>query len=602
MSVAALAAWQAWLLIGAAVAAAALFLIRLRPPRTTVPSLLLWRRILDDPRESTFWERIRRAVSLVLTVVVALLLALAAAPPARVAGAPGERAQRLLIVIDSSWSMQARTASGETRWERGVAEARRLLASTPHVEAALATTVDGIVEGPTVDRALLEGALEGIAPAGTGETAWPHLADARVHFITDGGIARVTAPDVVVHSVFEAAPNVAITALDVRPALTGERAADAYLEIANYAPVSQSVRLTIERGTATIFDRALEVGPFELLRQVVPLSRGGDSLLRAGIRAPSNALDVDDEAVGWIERAEPLSVTVVGQETGWLRTAFDRDPDVRAQLLDPAAFDLRSEARRSPDEVLVFDRWAPAERPDRPAILFAPPPSTAWLSAGNSGVAGAATAPPERRPRWEAPGAHRVVQGVDPFTLVIERARSYSGAGLVPVAESLRGTPLVYVSEAAGARLVVVTFGPQESNLAAAPGFPVLLSNGLDWLARPSGESRTTGLLALPPQFVTLTGPDGAAVPLVRVGETSAGILRRPGLHVAEGAGGRRMIAVNAGTPGVSNLTTSSLEASGGARPVTPGGSGRPWWIYCALAAFGLALLEWWTWQRRITV
>jgi len=62
------------------------------------------------------------------------------------------------------------------------------------------------------------------------------------------------------------------------------------------------------------------------------------------------------------------------------------------------------------------------------------------------------------------------------------------------------------------------------------------------------------------------------------------------------------MIAVNAGEPGVSNLTWSSLQASEHARTVPPGGSSRPWWIYCALAAFALALVEWWTWQRRITV
>jgi hypothetical protein len=28
----------------------------------------------------------------------------------------------------------------------------------------------------------------------------------------------------------------------------------------------------------------------------------------------------------------------------------------------------------------------------------------------------------------------------------------------------------------------------------------------------------------------------------------------------------------------------------------------RPWWIYAAIIAFALAVLEWWTWQRRITV
>ena len=87
MTFGALAAWQAWLLVLAAgAAAAALFLVKVRPPRVVVPSLLLWARVLSESREKTFWERIRRAVSLVITVAVALalvsLLALSGTPMA----------------------------------------------------------------------------------------------------------------------------------------------------------------------------------------------------------------------------------------------------------------------------------------------------------------------------------------------------------------------------------------------------------------------------------------------------------------------------------------------------------------------------------------
>ena len=65
MTFGAMAAWQAWLLLaGAAALAAALFLIKLRPPRLLIPSLLIWSRVLDDVRQQTLWERIRRAVSL----------------------------------------------------------------------------------------------------------------------------------------------------------------------------------------------------------------------------------------------------------------------------------------------------------------------------------------------------------------------------------------------------------------------------------------------------------------------------------------------------------------------------------------------------------
>jgi hypothetical protein len=117
MSFGAMAAWQALALVAvAAAAAAAIFLVKVRPPRVQVPSLLLWRRVFDHARELTWWERVRRAVSLVATVLIALALALAVTRPGPRRGPTS--GGRTLIVLDSSWSMAARTSSGETRWQR----------------------------------------------------------------------------------------------------------------------------------------------------------------------------------------------------------------------------------------------------------------------------------------------------------------------------------------------------------------------------------------------------------------------------------------------------------------------------------------------------
>jgi hypothetical protein len=90
-------------------------------------------------------------------------------------------------------------------------------------------------------------------------------------------------------------------------------------------------------------------------------------------------------------------------------------------------------------------------------------------------------------------------------------------------------------------------------------------------------------------------------VPLTRVNDRVLGLLRAPGLYIAEGGGARSTIAVNAGDARLSNLLRTSI-ASSRARPVVGGTSGRPWWLYCAAVAFALTLAEWWTWQRRITV
>ena len=175
MTFGAMAAWLGWLLLAGATALAVfLFRLKVRPRKVRVPSLLFWGIVLNDKREMTLWERIRRVVSMIVTAAIAIALALAILRPTRAAGASGTAAGRTVIVLDSSWSMLARTGGGGTRWSRAVADARGLLASSGG-EVALATTADGLVEGPTSDRALIESALDRITPTGTGSAAWPSV-------------------------------------------------------------------------------------------------------------------------------------------------------------------------------------------------------------------------------------------------------------------------------------------------------------------------------------------------------------------------------------------------------------------------------------------
>jgi hypothetical protein len=589
MTFAALAAWQAWLLIAVALlAAGGLFLVKLRAPRTPVASLLLWRRVLDESRQQTLWERIRRAVSLALTVLIAVALALAAARPIPRAGeANGASIGRVLIVVDSSWSMLARTRSGETRWERAVAQARRLASDASGAEVALATPADGLVQGPTLDAALIDAALDRLAPGAGDPAAWPRLAGASaVHFITDGTVARPRDEGVVVHSVFEPAGNVAITAFGARPSVTADTGPAAYLEIANYAASAQPVRIVLTRGSTSIIDRRLEMRSGETLRQAVPLAPGSDATLGARVEARENALEIDDEAFASLDRASPLAVAIVGADTAWLRALFDRDPGVRATLIAPEAYPRGAERA----DVIIFDRWSPSDPVARPAVYFAPP---SGRTAGSE----------ELQPQWHEAGVHPTVRGVDPFTVTIGRARAYASPDLVPVARSARGTPLLYVHDSVDRRAVLVTFGPNESNLPSAPAFPVLVGNALDWLttAVPSGVYGP-GLVSFDDTVKAITDPRGLRVPLTRLNGAAFALFRSPGLYEVQGGGARSTIAVNVGDPQVSNLARTTLTAAAAAATVAPGASKTPWWIYCAIAAFLLTFAEWWTWQRRITV
>ncbi len=588
MSFGGMAVWQAILLLaGAAALAAWLFRLKVRPPRIAVPTLLLWRKVLDETRDLTWWERIRRAVSLAATVLIAVALALAVTRPGPRRSSEASRG-RLLIVLDSSWSMLARTASGETRWDRAVREAHRLAAGSGGEDVALATTADGLVDGPSSDTALIETAIDRARPSG-GETApWPVVAGVdTVHFITDGAVSRALDPRVIVHSVFESAPNVAITAFDARPAPAGAKGPEAFVAIANYAPVPQPVRLTITRDSTVITERTVQLDAGEAGYQTLPIPAGRGARLLARVAAPHNALAVDDEAAAWLPGGEPMAVTIVTEEpANALGLLFQRHPGVTATFVKPAEY------RPGRADVLVFDRFVPAAAPNRPVLALAPP-SAAWL--GTAGVE-------ERSPRWAQTEPHPVMVGVDPMTLDIKRARAYEGGGLRPLAQSEKGTPLVLVTDRTDRRAVLVSFALADSNLGFSPAFPVLVGNALDWLARPSfGPARRPGRIVLPGTTTRVTGPEGESVALAQAGTQVVATLLTPGLHLVEAAGSRGVIAVNVGDPEVSNLARSSLKDSTGATPES-GRGGRPWWTYAVVVAFLLASAEWVTWQRRITV
>ncbi len=608
MNFGAMAAWQAWLIIGAAVAAAvALFLIKIKPPQILIPSLTLWSRVLGEQREQTLWERIRKAVSLAIVALITLALALAILRPQRtprVEPGPGTRSEagtqnpdrgttgsRVSIVIDSSWSMLAQTSGGDTRWDRAVARARTLAASAAGDDIVLSTTADGVVEGPTPDVALIEAALDRIAPSGSDAAAWPRVEGTRVtYFLTDGAVARPLDPDVQVESVFEEAANVAITAFDVRPGLTLESAGQAYLEVANYASAPQDVRIVLTRGAVSVLDVHVTLAAGEAAQRVVPLDRGGDARLRARISAPKNALVVDDEAFAWIPGATPVAVTVVSDHGASFGPLFSKDPDVKATFVTAAGYTPGQE------DVVIFDRVLPKTAPQVPALFIAPagaPPENSWLRRSGR---------PEDKPQWAPGGFHPILRGVDTQTMALDRAQPYEGSAS-PVAFSAAGTPLIYVRDVADQRVAVFTFSVTDSKLMFAPGFPVLFGNAIDWLVHPvPAGARRPGRAQFAGSILSITGPDAKPVPVTEVSGTSIATLSRVGFYTVASGGAASVIAVNAGDPDTSDLRRTRLPEAARADTASAPSRGRPWWLYAAVLALLLVAAEWFTWQRRITV
>ena len=322
------------------------------------------------------------------------LLALAVTRPAGAAASrPPSRGRLLhrarLVVVDAGANARAARRAGSAPCAQARALARRRAARTSRWRRP--PTAWSKARRPTC--ALIETALDRLAPGWRRRRGLAARRPAPTPS-TSSPTAPSHAPldaDVVVHSVFEPAANVGDhrvrrAAVARRPAHAGE----AYLEVANYAPAPQTVRVTLTRGDGDVFDRQRRHGGRRSASagRAARARRRSARCARASAR-PTNALAIDDEAVAWIDaRASRSTSRSSASATGWLRRAARSaiPACARRSSTRPTYRPGQRGRRRSS----IAGR--PPTPPARPALLIAPPPGTPWLGRA-SPARGRGTAP-----------------------------------------------------------------------------------------------------------------------------------------------------------------------------------------------------------------
>ena len=187
MSFLSLTALQAFLLALTTIGIVlALFFLKLHHRRVLVGSALLWQKVLHDRQANSLIEKLRRLLSLLLALTIALLIALSLGRPYFTASETA--LQPVVIVMDTSRSMDASTASGQTRWEMALEEARRILDASRFPAGVMAADTAGRVQTPlTEDTDAVMEAIRRMMPF-SGSGRFPELpsTDARTYSITDG--------------------------------------------------------------------------------------------------------------------------------------------------------------------------------------------------------------------------------------------------------------------------------------------------------------------------------------------------------------------------------------------------------------------------------
>ncbi len=590
------AAWM--LLAGVAGAVLALYLLKPSPRRVAVASGLIWRRVLEQRRRRP--ERWRWWLSLLLALAIALSIAFALTRPDFDAVAGG--ASDVLVVVDTSPGMAVRGADGRTRLDLAAEEVERIAAAAGGGSRfMLADTTHRIATPAFEGRQEIVARARALEP-GYGERAWfpelgtlPDLRDSRqVWFVTDG-VSPLQVPESVrVVSVFRNADNVGITAFELRASPGDPRRHDAFVEVSNASAGNKLVRLRIAGVDGTPIDRELRLDGGMRTSLVVDVSGLGEGPVRASVASDGDGLALDDVAYAFLPGKSRVRVALVTPGNAALARALRALPRVDLQILPPS----RATGLSGFDAAL-FDRVTPEARPGIPALLIAPRPA-AWLGAGAGAVGKTHVA------AWDT--GHPLLARATLKDVLIERAQPLrvtedAQLRLSAVARGPNEEALV-LAGGDGHRLAVLAFSLQASNFAQQPGFPPFIANAVNWLTREaSAVSRPLGQVVVPANARVLDLEGGE----VATREVPGGALfeaREPGLFTAMTDTSRVRIAVNLLDARVTGVNASAL--AGAVQRDSPSAAPRvarvdPWILLLAAASLLLAL-EWWSYNRRVTL
>lgn len=480
----------------------ALWLFRRQARRIPVSTLLFFKSLAREHQESAWLRRIKKWLSLLLTLLVLFLAVLALARPSGSLSteAPGA----VVIVIDRSASMAASGPDGRSRLD----EAKRLLKARLH--ALPDQVVLSLIAFDSRPHVLLSRSrhrreclrlLDEMAPLpieGNPETAWntaQRLADLETH--SQVWVAADAAPHTPpnfdwIPTALAAPINVGITGFQIRRSPLAQDRYEAFINVtaadSNPAKITSSLEVTLAGRLAQL--RELDLAPGESSALILPLEGLRGQRLEVRLKTAGDCLGWDDALAAPLPETRPLRVAWFAENpdpfTGIALTSLIESGRVEMTQGAPSAWPPKEQ----PD-VFIFENWLPPQWPtSRPVIALTPRQNAGPLHA---------------RPIQGLP--HDSVRTPQPDHPVLFRVSSsrlaLTQTTLLQVPPTLEplwiagGEPVLAAGEYEGQRLVVTAFSPAHSEqLALLPSFPLVLGNALYWCAE-GGNAKATPLRTL---------------------------------------------------------------------------------------------------------
>ena len=475
-----------------------LYLFRRKAKRVPVSTLLFFRSLAREHQESAWLRRLKRILSLLLTLAVIFFGVLALARPAAEAGSdtPGS----IVILLDRSASMAAKNAKGQTRLQEAQETIRQRVRALPEQVIASLIAFDAkpsVLLSRSRNRRELLRLLDAVTPVpreGKLDGALAvakRLAEmekpAQIWQVGDHAANAADEKDVKYEFTNVSLPapvNVGITGFQIRKAPLARGRYEGFVKVSAAAanPKALTATLEVRIGGRISQLREIELQPGASSSLILPLEGVRGQQLELELKAPGDCLGWDNMIIAPLPELKPLVVAWIS-DTPDPFTGIALGSLVEAGKLDIWKGDSKSWPLKEKPDVYVFEHWVPDEWPgDRPAVVLNPQKSSGPLHVrllDKSGV-------PHTAVRLIAP-EHPVAFRVSSSRLAITQTCVLESLGSLVPLWLADAEPVLAAGEVNGQRIVASAVSPSQSEqLALLPAYPLLLGNAIYWCAEQS--------------------------------------------------------------------------------------------------------------------
>ncbi|MFT7521694.1 MAG: Ca-activated chloride channel family protein, partial [Kiritimatiellia bacterium] len=544
----------------------ALYFLKIRRRRVTVPSLLLWEQFAKTERLARPFDKFRQNLLLWLQLLLLLLLVLAFARPFLNSDVGMHRS--MVLVIDNSASMAA-TDVNPNRLASAISAAQGVVSSMGPADEATVVVAGARtrVAAPfSRDQSLLYAALDTIevdeanGSLREGLVLALSLARARteveVIVLSDGSNETfdslpINDTPITFRRVGRSDANSGIVALDLRTSPASELDRQLFVTAQNFGDrtVQGTVQVYLDDKLIGLRTETLGDKPQAM---VFDLPSGASGELRVDLKADDDMLPIDDVAWAIVRPFSKRDVLLVDGDR-LTRRVLESDPRVRLSVSPSSK--LTAQMLTGADAVFFNGDVAPDVDGVNYAVLR--PTSSSPVRFGST----------YKKPevlRWRR--AHPLMRFVGWAGINMKEAKKVTDAGgLATLVESKNG-PLLLAGERHGGRVVQLTFDPLKTDLPLRVAWPVLLLNTVGWLTEnrasvehgsvvKAGDPWVHRLpIDVPSEQVRVTGPQGEPTfslseGLLRVQDTT-----KQGIYSVKAKGQKYRFAVNLHSPEESNI------------------------------------------------